>query len=493
MKFKRLDLSYRKMHRVIPLDEKTLIYSEGNSVGKSTLLRLLFYGIGYAIPGTYGLKFKEMSVKVFFEKDEKIYYTKRVDNYIELYCEDEFVESTNLTGNDDRWFAEIWGIQSARVLQNILGTIYMDQDKGWTLLNRGKVIGNIRFNIRDLLVGLSGNNESLNESLAVLDNQKKMLKQTRQLLDIVRSAANSTTSNIDLVDNIDSEELNKRFKNLTLKSRVLHNDFQKIDQNIRDQKGLLEYIDSLNIMIHDSGRNIIVSKKNLLHFEDNISYLKQKLAWLKGNIEMTTNELAVVKKKIAENTENLFSESDVIKRTLSDIAKIDINEATLEARENELFNSIMELNKVIEDEFTDSNELIVETRDWVNIFAKRLNVLDVVKDKRYIFTRDLKSISGTIYYKVVFSFKMAYVKIIEKYTGINLPIVLDSPSGREVTGRNISEVISILNDYFENNQIIIASINKYDLKDVSEIIMNKRIFEEDSVNSEGVTQDVLDL
>lgn len=493
MKFKQLDLSYRKMHRVISLDEKTLIYSEDNSVGKSTLLRLLFYGIGYAIPGTYGLKFKEMNVKVFFEKDEKTYYTKRLDNYIELYCEDEFVESTNLTGSDDVWFSEIWGIQSARVLQNILGAIYMDQDKGWTLLNRGKVIGNIRFNIRDLLVGLSGNNESLNESLAVLDNQKKMLKQTRQLLDIVRSAANSTTSNVDLTDNIDSEELNKRFKNLTLKRRVLHNDFQKIEQNIREQNGLLEYIDSLNIMIHDSGRNIIVSKKNLLHFEDNINFLKQKLAWIKGNIEATTNELAVVKKKIAETTENLFSEADIVKRTLSDIATIDINEATLESRENELFNSILELNKQIEVEFTDGNELISETREWVHIFARRLNILDVVKDKKYIFTRDLKSISGTIYYKVVFSFKMAYVKIIEKYTGINLPIVLDSPSGREVTGRNISEVISILNDYFESNQIIIASINRYDLKEVSEIIMNKRIFEEDSVNSFGTAQDALDL
>ena len=37
----------------------------------------------------------------------------------------------------------------------------MDQDKGWTLLNRGKVIGNISFNVRDLLIGLSSASEKL--------------------------------------------------------------------------------------------------------------------------------------------------------------------------------------------------------------------------------------------------------------------------------------------------------------------------------------------
>ncbi len=32
----------------------------------------------------------------------------------------------------------------------------MDQEKGWTLLNRGIVIGSIRFNIEELIRGLSG-------------------------------------------------------------------------------------------------------------------------------------------------------------------------------------------------------------------------------------------------------------------------------------------------------------------------------------------------
>ena len=34
--------------------------------------------------------------------------------------------------------------------------MYVDQDKGWTLLNRGTVIGKKKFSIEELLAGLNG-------------------------------------------------------------------------------------------------------------------------------------------------------------------------------------------------------------------------------------------------------------------------------------------------------------------------------------------------
>ena len=38
------------------------------------------------------------------------------------------------------------------ILLNLLGTFYIDQEKGWTLLNRGTVIGSVHFNIAELMV-----------------------------------------------------------------------------------------------------------------------------------------------------------------------------------------------------------------------------------------------------------------------------------------------------------------------------------------------------
>ena len=100
----------------------------------------------------------------------------------------------------------------------------------------------------------------------------------------------------------------------------------------------------------------------------------------------------------------------------------------------------------------------------------------------YLLTHDIKSISGTQYYKVVFSFKMAYIKVIEKYTNVTLPIFLDSPSGREVTQANIKKVIDILNGYFKDNQVIIASIYDYKLKGKKKIEIKNKIFEDDNAN-----------
>ena len=49
----------------------------------------------------------------------------------------------------------IFNTSNIDILNNLLGSFYVDQEKGWTLLNRGKVIGENRFNIESLIRGLS--------------------------------------------------------------------------------------------------------------------------------------------------------------------------------------------------------------------------------------------------------------------------------------------------------------------------------------------------
>ena len=469
MRFLNLLLNYDGKTKNIKLFDKTLIYSKENSVGKSTLLRLMFYSLGYPIHGTYGLKFKKINTEILFERDGEKYIVKRNDNYIEIYIGLRFIHSCTLTGHDDSWFTYIWGIDSIRVLKNILGAIYMDQDKGWTLLNRGKVIGNIRFNVRDLLIGLSKKGNDFENELVRLDEEQKLLNKTRQLQELAKTTEEFKNSSIGELREPQDEQLNNRYKNLKLRRKVISKKINDIKKNISNEQGLKKYLVSLNMMVEVNDKAIVINENNLLNFKDNIEFLKQKSADLQEDKEKIEYEISVVKNKLEDHVSSLFNETDVIDKTLQDISNINIDNSILEAREDELRKSISQLNERIEDKFVDSNELIDETKGWINLFADKLGVSNVVQNKKYIFTRDIKSISGTIYYKVVFSFKMAYIKTIEKYTGIILPIVLDSPSGREVTNRNITEVIEILNEYFLKNQIIIASINKYKLEGVKEI------------------------
>ncbi len=57
-----------------------------------------------------------------------------------------------------------------------------------------------------------------------------------------------------------------------------------------------------------------------------------------------------------------------------------------------------------------------------------------------------------------------------------LPIILDSPSGKEVDQENIKLMMDILKRDFSDHQIIIASIYEYDLNPLNRIeIMNRLI------------------
>ncbi|MCU5588884.1 hypothetical protein OCB75_21410, partial [Bacillus cereus] len=109
-----------------------------------------------------------------------------------------------------------------------------------------------------------------------------------------------------------------------------------------------------------------------------------------------------------------------------------------------------------------NNIIVTNLHKTITKYAEKLGVTSAIDPQtNYIFTSDLKSLSGAVLHKIVFSFKMAYILEIQKVLGLNLPIVLDSPSGREVDQENIQETMNILMEDFSDNQVIIASIYQY--------------------------------
>ena len=196
----------------------------------------------------------------------------------------------------------------------------------------------------------------------------------------------------------------------------------------------------------------------------------------------TNYEIRLVKEKLAKETETLFENKDdkILDSVMAEFQNMNIKVNIIESKIDDLEEKIRSENSDIDKIFLKNNVLVKETTEWIKIFAKKLGVLDIVNQNKYLFTRDLKSISGTIYYKVVFAFKMAYIKVIEDTIGEKLPIVLDSPSGREVTDVNISIVIDIINEFFKNNQIIIASIKKYNIQNLTEIRIINNLMENNS-------------
>ena len=80
-------------------------------------------------------------------------------------------------------------------------------------------------------------------------------------------------------------------------------------------------------------------------------------------------------------------------------------------------------------------------------------------------------------HKTVFSFRLAYIIEIEKKLGLKLPIILDSPSGKEVDLENIKLMMDILKRDFSDHQTIIASIFEYDFNPLNKIEIVNRLIE----------------
>ncbi|MED9969338.1 MAG: hypothetical protein UFA98_04915 [Ruminococcus sp.] len=138
-------------------DNANLIHSKQNSKGKTTLLRFLLYSLGYNIPNTRKIKFERCEVEtvIYTEKIGEVTLSRTANSHIVLSANDDRTTYV-LPEQQNELQSVLFGTDNADILENLLGAFYVDQEKGWTLLNRGVVIGSIHFNIEELIRGLSG-------------------------------------------------------------------------------------------------------------------------------------------------------------------------------------------------------------------------------------------------------------------------------------------------------------------------------------------------
>ena len=139
--------------------EVNLIHSDKNSKGKTTLLRFMLYALGYNIPNTKKIKFKQCEVELIVENEKKEEIKLVRNNLPIIQIEKNKKKKVYVIPEQQDELQEmVFGIENKDIISNLLGVYYIDQEKGWTLLNRGIVIGSIHFNIEELIRGLSGIN-----------------------------------------------------------------------------------------------------------------------------------------------------------------------------------------------------------------------------------------------------------------------------------------------------------------------------------------------
>lgn len=461
MRFSKLTIKDGFYSKTFDFGVKTAIYSDINSVGKSTLLRLLFYSMGYSIPSTKKIRFNKLETILCLETEKGACEIHRRDRDISLRFVDSDMWNLKLPQDLEFILQKIFNKKNTDVLLNILGAIYLDQDKGWTLLNRGTVIGGIKFKIEQLIQGLLNIEplQTLNIELEEIAKEISKIKQLKKIVDyqnenikIIKSSNFEVTKISDLEKELSIIKGNK--SNLELKRNALETTLQKNEE-------YLAYLESLNLFIKapESGEEFLLKKGFIKDFGTYQKIIELKIY----NLEIEIKELIEKEERIRveiNNSEKLFITEDPIELFENRLNLLVAPKEIIDSELLRLKNRKNELEKLRLNYL--SNEVMQSIYDNIVYFAKKLGVIDYLNiEKDFILTSDLKSYSGTILHKLVFCFKLAYIMELQNYLGFNLPIVLDSPSGREVDQKNIGDMFKVLNEDFIDNQIIIASIFKY--------------------------------
>lgn len=439
------------------------IYSKENSRGKSTLLRILLHSLGYQIPATTGFKnFDKLVTKTEITRDNKNIIIERSGPNIKLTIDNQnfnYIVPTEL----NELHSMIYGIDDALILDNLLATYYIDQDKGWTLLNRGKIIGNNRFNIEDFITGLS--EKDVSNIYLQIEQTETELKKYKFLLETAKYK-----KDLEHNDNFiqtTTEELKKLQKDKTLllyQKNDIEKSIKDVEKIIETNSGFINWIEKMQLSIKtENGNPIKITRNNILNYEDNQTYLIARKRSLSLELTKVNNQILRIEKKL-EDHNTLFDIRSIADEMDETIRNMNIDYHKINSIVNELAKKKKDLKKQLDEIFASNNDFLEDIFNDVKKYSKIFGIDNrIPNDIKFILTRKLKGFSGKVLNQLTFSFKLAYINQIKKKYNLNLPIIIDSLKNGELTDLATDDMLKVLQEDFSKHQIIIASVYKYDI------------------------------
>jgi hypothetical protein len=275
-----------------------------------------------------------------------------------------------------------------------------------------------------------------------------------------------------------ADDIENTLEVLYCERKPVEEELTRIKSVIRKNTNFEKYITAFRLRVKaPNGDQVPVNKNTLIGYEDTTDLLVARQ-------KVYCEQLTAINRKIATLKAQQDTETTLVNVTTSlqqfdsEIARINIDSLATHKIIDKLEKEKRALEEKVIKSIKQDNPLIGELHQLISSYASRLGLAEKYVSARndYIFTNDLKSLSGAIFHKVVFAFKISYIKLIQRHTGVCLPIILDSPNGREVSIENINEMMAILAEDFTDHQIIIASIyNNYPFPNKNIIMLIDRL------------------
>jgi hypothetical protein len=370
---------------------------------------------------------------------------------------------------------EVFGTQNDLLLENLLGTFYIDQDKGWTLLNRGKVIGNNSFYVEPFIASMYGS-----EDLArLLEKQKQLDTQYgkyKKILDLVKYKT-------ELLEEYDGSyldtgltELIRRKDALQYHKNELKMELKRVSSVLRENEKFGQYIEDMKMSIKYNEQYIPVDRNNIVGFDEMVSLLTMRKRRYLAKISEIDKQIVLLEKQLAKSSE-YFGIEEELGRYQESLSKIEIDQIEVARVVQSLSNQRKKLKKEIKAALDQYSLVQTSITKRIIEHAEYLDLSKYLADSRPLFTSKLSSLSGRVLSQMVFAYKLAYISEVKRVTGISLPVIIDSPRNNEITQENANQMLSLLASKFSDHQILISSVFEFPKFDVNTIHINKQLME----------------
>ncbi|HJE45253.1 hypothetical protein [Levilactobacillus namurensis] len=486
MQIKSIIISYSntKPKEFIFSETNNLISSNGkNTRGKTSLIRFLIWGLGFNVALTN--HFKPMySETLITLKKSPILSINRKGNKIVL----TFVDKKHqfiLPNDENQVHKLVFPEIPSKILPQLLGFIYFDQDGGYKAWNRNTVtqrLGNDRsykISIESLLAILGKiDYESYFNMQSSLEKVKKETTSFTNLLDSLHLSQlnssdlrNSVQKNIlDLNDDISKKEL--ELSQIKEKRSIY-------SSSLRDQKNFNRLLKKLSIKIKN-GKNIIdVTNENIIQDKHLNTRLTEFEKYYRYQENTLSRELSVLKEKrdvlIAtspnnEDVSTLFTSENNFKRltnllSVSGISLEDTKAATATISIASRDNKIQFLNKIKNTSaYSGIWNIIVSLSSKVGL-SSSINH----RNNRLLATK--VSESGARRSLTVIVYRLGILKYLHDVYNAQLPLIFDSPASSEMDTDNLDILLTMITTQFSNFQIFIATNQETEISFSKKIII----------------------
>jgi len=330
MIFNSIKIKEGSVQRLIEFSNKNnLIHSVTNSKGKTTLLRLLLYSIGYNIPNTKHIKFEDLEIEslITLDNGDTVTLHRSSRDYIVIKKGGE-EEVFILNSQETELHKIVFNASNTDLINNLLGLFYFDQEKGWTLLNRGVVIGSIRFNIEELIRGIA--NIDCSELIKQRETKKQDLLKYKQMFSVAKYQETIDVESNNLAKDSYNTRIDISLNQCRMELNLLKAELRRINKVLKDNKAFTKFIAEIGLLIRTpDGQTISVTEENIVGLNDTIDYLIAKRQIIISQYKQLQNKLIEIEReRRAEDIQLSFFEDEETISQIFDkrIANIPINE-----------------------------------------------------------------------------------------------------------------------------------------------------------------------